>query len=267
MLALLGAKRAGFADLHASNDLRRADLVSGPRRLRACTPAHTALVATALTQPLLRRKLQLSVQLWRRLLAVNEVAETAAHTPIAAVQSAACLPEIRNRTQLAVDRSSRIPSAVQALARRLCRILVLEPRVHIADQVVVVVVAHHHLFNLAEFAHLAPEILVEGVEVVLQLRRCHARLAVVGGVLVEVGQKDRLAVGGLDVFARASVAVAAGADFVVEGAVDLVLLGTEDGGEVVSHGAVGAECVVWWFKGVVEMDGMLCDVDAPLRCW
>jgi hypothetical protein len=61
--------------------------------------------------------------------------------------------------------------------------------------------------------------------------------------------------------------VAAGADFVVEGAVDLVLLGTEDGGEVVSHGAVGAECVVWWFEGVVEMEGMLCDVDAPLRCW
>jgi hypothetical protein len=29
--------------------------------------------------------------------------------------------------------------------------------------------------------------------------------------------------------------VAAGADFVVEGAIDLVLLGTEDGGEVVGH--------------------------------
>ena len=36
-------------------------------------------------------------------------------------------------------------------------------------------------------------------------------------------------------FARASVAVAACADFVVEGAVDFVLLRTEDGGEIVGH--------------------------------
>lgn len=36
-------------------------------------------------------------------------------------------------------------------------------------------------------------------------------------------------------FSRAAVAVAAGADFVVEGAVDLVLLGAEDGCEVVGH--------------------------------
>lgn len=42
-------------------------------------------------------------------------------------------------------------------------------------------------------------------------------------------------IGGLDVFPRAAVAVAAGADFVVEGAVDLVLLSAEDGGEVVGH--------------------------------
>ena len=35
--------------------------------------------------------------------------------------------------------------------------------------------------------------------------------------------------------ARAAVAVAAGADLVVEGTVDFVLLGAEDGGEVVGH--------------------------------
>lgn len=44
--------------------------------------------------------------------------------------------------------------------------------------------------------------------------------------------------------ARASVAVAAGTDFVVEGAVDLVLLGTEDGGKIVSHGVGGARRMV-----------------------
>ena len=34
---------------------------------------------------------------------------------------------------------------------------------------------------------------------------------------------------------RAAVTVSAGADLVVEGAVDFVLLGTEDGGQVVGH--------------------------------
>ena len=80
---------------------------------------------------------------------------------------------------------------------------------------------------------------------VLQLRRIHLVFWVIGGILVEVGEEDGLAVGGFDVFARAAVAVAAGADFVVEGAVDLVLLGTEDGGEIVGHGG-GVVCVVLW---------------------
>ena len=198
---------------------------------------------------------------------MNEIAEPAAHASLATVKPTTRLAEIRHGAELAVNRPPSIPPAIQALASRLRRILVLEARVHIPNQMIIVVVANHHLLNLAELAHLAPEVLVEGVEVVLQLRGRHARFAVVGRVLVEVWEEDGLAVGGLDVFARAAVAVAAGANFVVEGAVDLVLLGTEDGGEVVSHGAVGAECVVWWFKGVVEMDGMLCDVDAPLRCW
>ena len=75
---------------------------------------------------------------------------------------------------------------------------------------------------------------------VLKLLWVHARLVVVGGVLVEVGEENRLRVGWFDVFARAAVAVAAGADFVVETAVDFVLFCAEDGGEVVGHGEIGA---------------------------
>ena len=56
---------------------------------------------------------------------------------------------------------------------------------------------------------------------VLQLRGAHLVFRVVGRVLVEVGEEDGLAVGGLDVFTRAAVAVAAGADFVIEAAIDL----------------------------------------------
>ena len=111
---------------------------------------------------------------------------------------------------------------------------------------VVIIVTNHHLLDLAKLAHLAPEVLVEGVEVVLQLRRVHLDLGVVGRVLVQVGQQDGLRVRGLDVLARAAVAVAARADLVVEGAVDLVGLGAEDRGEVVGHLLL---CVV--FFGVV----------------
>ena len=48
---------------------------------------------------------------------------------------------------------------------------------------------------------------------VLELGGVHAVLGIVGGVLVEVGHEDGLAVGGLDVFPGAAVAMAAGADF------------------------------------------------------
>ena len=74
---------------------------------------------------------------------------------------------------------------------------------------------------------------------VLQLARVHLVLGVVGRVLVQVGQEDRLRVGRFHVLAAAAVAVAAGADLVVKGAVDLVLFGAEDGGEV-------AGWVRWW---------------------
>lgn len=100
---------------------------------------------------------------------------------------------------------------------------------------IIVIITNHDLLRLAVLAHLAPKVLVEGVEVVLQLARVHLVFGVVGRVLVEVWEEDGLRVGGFDVLATAAVAVSAGADFVVEGAVDFVLLRAEDGGEVVGH--------------------------------
>jgi hypothetical protein len=86
---------------------------------------------------------------------------------------------------------------------------------------VVVVVAYHDLLDLAVLAHLAPKVLVECIEVVLQLAGVELVLLVVRGVLVEVRQEDGLRVRRLDVLSRAAVAMPAGADFVVERAVDL----------------------------------------------
>jgi hypothetical protein len=70
---------------------------------------------------------------------------------------------------------------------------------------------------------------------VLQLTRIHLNLGVVGWVLVEIGQEDGLAVGGLDVLATAAVAMSTCADFVVEGAIHLVHLRAEDGGQMERH--------------------------------
>jgi hypothetical protein len=100
---------------------------------------------------------------------------------------------------------------------------------------VIVVVTDNQFLEFAIFAHLAPYVLVKSVEVILQLARVHLVLGIVGRVLVHVWHEDGLRVRGLNVFARAAVAVAACADLVVEGAVDLVLLSTENGGEVVGH--------------------------------
>ena len=126
---------------------------------------------------------------------------------------------------------------------------------------VVVVVADDDLLDLAVLAHLAPEVLVEGVEVVLQLCRVHFIFRVVGRVLVEVGQEDGLGVGGLDVFAGTAIAVAAGADLVVETAVDFVLFGAEDGGEVVRHGCGGVWGILCAWLGLVG--GRWCSGE----CW
>lgn len=104
-----------------------------------------------------------------------------------------------------------------------------------SELTIIVIVTDNQFLEFAVFAHLAPYVLVKSVEVVLQLTRVHLVLGVVGWVLVHVGHEDGLRVRWLHMFARAAVAVAACTDLVVEGAIDLVLLGTENRGEVVGH--------------------------------
>jgi len=147
---------------------------------------------------------------------MDEIAEAASHATLAAIQPAARFAEIRDRRELAVDGPRRVPARVQRVAGFLRAVFVFESCVDVADEMIVIVVAYNHLLNLPKLAHLTPEILIESIEVVLQLTGVHLVLRIVGWVLVQVGQEDGLRVGWLDVFARAAVAVAAGADFVVE---------------------------------------------------
>jgi hypothetical protein len=224
-----------------------------PLSRRRRTPAHAPLVATPLLQPLARAHVQIAVQLGGGLLPVDEVAEAAADAALAAVEATARLAEVGDGGQLAVDGAARVPAAVERVAGFLRVLFVLEAHVDVADEIwgwvsacfgrsflgygltIVVVVAHDQLLDQPVLAQLAPDVLVEGVKVHLHLLRVHLVLGVIRRVLVQVGQEDRLRVRRLDVLSRAAVAVAAGADLVVEGAVDLVLLRSENGGEVVRH--------------------------------
>jgi len=64
---------------------------------------------------------------------------------------------------------------------------------------IIVIITNNNLLNFAKLAHLAPKVLVECIEMVLQLAGIHLDLGIVGGVLVEVGEEDRLAIGWLNV--------------------------------------------------------------------
>lgn len=170
-----------------------------------------------------------------------EIAKPPPHASFPAIQPTTRFSEIRHGTEFAVDGPRGVPARVECVTGFLRGVFVLEARVDVADEMIVIIITNHHLLRLAIFTHFAPKVFVESVEVVLELRRVHLCFGIVGGVLVEVGEEDGLAVGGLDVFAGAAVAVAAGADFVVETAVYFVLFCAEDGGEVVGHYDVRVE--------------------------
>ena len=53
---------------------------------------------------------------------------------------------------------------------------------------IIVVITYHYLLRLPVFAHLAPEVLVESIKVILQLAGVHLVLGVVGRILVEIGK-------------------------------------------------------------------------------
>jgi len=161
---------------------------------------------------------------------MDEVTKPATHTALAAIEAAAGLAKVGHGREFAVNWAGGVPAAVEGVAGLLRRVFVLEARVHVSNEMIVVVVAHDYFLQFAILAHLAPKVLVEGVKVVLQLHGVHLVLGVVRGVLVEVGEEDGLGVGRLDVLSRAAVAMSARADFVVEGAVDLVLFCAKDGG-------------------------------------
>jgi len=179
---------------------------------------------------------------------MNKIAETTSHTALPTIQPAASFAEIGDGRKLAVDGARGVPARVQRIASFLRAVFVFETCVDVANEMIIIVITYNHLLNLPKLAHLAPEILIESIEMVLKLARIHLVLWVVRRVLVQVRQEDGLRVRRFDVFSRAAVAVPAGADLVVERAIYFVGFGAEDGREVVRHGEgllVAEGGVVW----------------------
>ena len=66
---------------------------------------------------------------------MNEVAEAAAHTAFATVESAARLAEVGHRGEFAVDGAAGVPARVEGVACFLGVVFVLEAGIDVADEV------------------------------------------------------------------------------------------------------------------------------------
>jgi hypothetical protein len=105
------------------------------RRRRRGTPRHAPRIATTLLEPLARAHVQLAIQLGTRFLAMDKVAEAAAHAALARVEATTRLAEVRHGRQFAVDGAAGVPARVEGVARFLRVFFVLEAHVDVADEI------------------------------------------------------------------------------------------------------------------------------------
>jgi hypothetical protein len=110
-------------------------LESALRRRRRRTLTHTPGIPAPLLEPLAGTHIEIAIQLRTRFFPVYEVAEAAADTALAAVQPAACLAEIGDGRQFAVDGAAGVPAGVECVAGFLAVFFVLEAHVYIADEI------------------------------------------------------------------------------------------------------------------------------------
>lgn len=64
---------------------------------------------------------------------MDEIAEAAAHAPLAAVEPAAGFAEVGHGRQFAVDGAGGVPATVESVAGGLRRVFVFEACVNVAD--------------------------------------------------------------------------------------------------------------------------------------
>lgn len=219
--------------------------------------ARTPAAAPSSPKPAMARTIQLSPQLPTNHLNMHKIAIPAAITAVLLVLPAGRLAKIGDGREVSNNRTAGVEPPLQCVESSRSLILLLELDVDISDHVVGEVVADVEALDFAEFAELLEDVLVEILEMLLDLGGVD-RLALgvdAGsdhvGALVHVGQEQRRRDGGAVVEAGAPVAVAACADFEVEGAVDAVFLGAENGGQVLRHCLWIEEADKWnWRKNL-----------------
>lgn len=116
---------------HRSIPLR----IHGGGRRGRWAPRHAPGVSATLLQPLPRAHVEIAIEFGGGLLAMNEVAESAAHAAFARVEAAARLAEIGDGGQLAVDGAAGVPARVEAVAGLLRVLFVLEAHVDVPDEI------------------------------------------------------------------------------------------------------------------------------------
>jgi len=98
---------------------------------------------------------------------MNEIAESTSHTSLSTIQSATGFAEIGDRAELAVDGARGVPAGVECVAGFLGAVFVLETRIDITDEMIIIIITNDHLLNLPKLAHLAPKVLIKGIKVIL----------------------------------------------------------------------------------------------------
>jgi hypothetical protein len=86
------------------------------------------------------------------------------------------------------------------------------------------------LEQMAKLRQLTIQILINGVKALLELLLGQLADGVMSGVVIDIWEQHRLREWRTDVFSRTAVAVSTSTNFVVERAVDSILLRTKDVG-------------------------------------
>lgn len=151
-----------------------------------------------------------------------------------------CFPKVRHRTKLHLQPPPVVIPSIHHIQRIRRLLLVAELGIHVSHHMIAQIIANVQRLQHAELGQLLEEILEEAQEVLGRLglvdgygigapsleRGLQFRLA--RGMSVGVFDQYGLGEGGTIVNSGASVGVSAGANFEVEGTVDLVFFGAVD---------------------------------------
>jgi len=151
-----------------------------------------------------------------------------------------CFPKIRHRTKLHLQPPPIIVSSIHHIQRIRCLLLITKFRIHMSYHMIPQIVTHMQCLKHTKFRQLFKKIFKETQEILCRLRFIDRNG--IRALSLECGLQFRLAcrmaVGMLDEYSLgecrtvmhsgASVSVTTGADFEVEGTVDLVLFGAVD---------------------------------------